>query len=38
MEDLRGFCIKVEEEISGSNSGNKSDAYFIFSLSGRVGE
>lgn len=38
MDDLRGFCIKIEEEISGSNGGNKSDAYFIFSPSGSVGE
>lgn len=38
MDDLRDFCIKVEEEISRSNSGNKSGAYFIFSLGGSVGE
>lgn len=38
MDDLRDFCIKVEEEISGSNSGNNSDAFFIFSLGGSVGE
>lgn len=38
MDDLRDFCIKMEEEISGSNSGDKSDAYFIFSLGSSVGE
>ena len=29
MNDLRDFCIRVEERYSGSNSGNKSDAYIL---------
>lgn len=29
MNDLRDFCIRVEEEYSGSNSGKKSDAYIL---------
>lgn len=39
MNNLRNFCMRVEEESSGKNvHGSKNDAYIIVSLGGSLGE